>query len=68
MASGYDKLKQCVEKQRHYSDDKGPYHQGYGLPNDHIRLWELACKEDRADDFKLWCCRRLLKVPWTARR
>ena len=38
MASGYDKLKQCVEKQRHYSDDKGPYHQGYGLPNDHIRL------------------------------
>ena len=20
------------------------------------------------DEFKLWCCRRLLRVPWTARR
>ena len=22
----------------------------------------------RIDAFKLWCCRRLLRVPWTARR
>ena len=22
----------------------------------------------RMDDFELWCCRRLLRVPWTARR
>ena len=22
----------------------------------------------RIDDFKLWCLRRLLRVPWTARR
>ena len=22
----------------------------------------------RIDDFELWCCRRLLRVPWTARR
>ena len=22
----------------------------------------------RIDAFELWCCRRLLKVPWTARR
>ena len=22
----------------------------------------------RIDTFELWCCRRLLKVPWTARR
>ena len=20
------------------------------------------------DEFKLWCCRRLLRVPWTAKR
>ena len=27
----YDKPRQCVEKQRHYSADKGPYSRGYGL-------------------------------------
>ena len=36
------------EKQRHYSADKGPYSQGGGLPSDHVRLWELDHKEDRA--------------------
>ena len=25
-------------------------------------------KHWRTDDFELWCCRRLLTVPWTARR
>ena len=34
----YDKPRQCVEKQRHYSPDKGPYSQGYGLPGGHIQL------------------------------
>ena len=33
-----DKPKQCVEKQRHYSADKGPYSQGYDLPSGHIWL------------------------------
>ena len=28
----YDKPRQCVEKQRHPSADKGPYSQVYGLP------------------------------------
>ena len=32
----YDKPRQCVEKQRHYSADKGPYSQDYGLPSGHI--------------------------------
>ena len=27
-----------VEKQRHYSANKGPYSQGYGLPSGHLRL------------------------------
>ena len=27
-----------VEKQRHYSADKSPYSQGYGLPSVHIQL------------------------------
>ena len=25
-------------------------------------------EHQRIDAFKLWCCRRLLRVPWTARR
>ena len=25
-------------------------------------------KRQRMDDFELWCWRRLLRVPWTARR
>ena len=33
-----DKPRQCVEKQRHYSANKGPYSQGYGLPGGHVRL------------------------------
>ena len=31
--------------------------------------WTIKKAEcQRIDDFKLWCWRRLLKVPWTARR
>ena len=42
-----DKPRQCVEKQRHYSADKDPYSQGYGLPSGHVWLWELDHKEGR---------------------
>ena len=34
-------------------------------------MWELDIKKgehQRADAFELWCWRRLLRVPWTARR
>ena len=34
-------------------------------------MWELDYKESwhlRIDAFELWCWRRLLRVPWTARR
>ena len=37
----------------------------------HLWMWELDCEERwvrRIDAFKLWCWRRLLRVPWTARR
>ena len=34
----YDKPRQCVEKQRHYSADKGQYSQGYGLPSGHFMV------------------------------
>ena len=42
-----DKPRQCIEKQRHDSSDKGPYSQGYGLPSDHVGLGELDCKVGR---------------------
>ena len=48
-----DKLRQCVEKQKYYSADKGPYSQGYGLPRGHVQLWELGHEEGRTP--KNWC-------------
>ena len=31
--------------------------------------WTIKKAESqRIDDFELWCCRRLLRVPWTVRR
>ena len=49
----YDKPRQFVEKQRHYSVDKAPYIQGYGLPSGHVWLWELDYKEGRVPNN--WC-------------
>ena len=63
-----DKPRQYVEKHRHHSVDKDLYSQSYGLPRAHVQLWELDHKECRIDAFELWCWRRLLKVPWRARR
>ena len=37
----------------------------------HVWMSELDCEEGehrRIDAFELWCCKRLLRVPWTARR
>ena len=30
--------------------------------------WTIKKTESRIDAFELWCWRRLLRVPWTARR
>ena len=48
-----DKSRQCVEKLRHDSADKGLYRQGYGLPSGHILLWELDHKQSGMP--KNWC-------------
>ena len=43
--------------------------QSYGFSSSHVWIWELDYKEcRRTDAFELWCWRRLLRVPWTARR
>ena len=54
-----------------YIANKGPSSQGYGFSSSHVWMWELDLKEAehwRIDAFELWCWRRLLRVPWTARR
>ena len=66
-----DKPRQCIQKQRHHFANKGPYTQNYGFSCGHVWTWELAVKKtecQRIDAFKLWCWRRLLRVPWTTRR
>ena len=65
-------LDSIFKKQRHYITNKGPSSQSYGFSSSHIWMWELDYKKKaerrRIDAFELWCCRRLLRVPWTARR
>ena len=62
---------QHIKKQRHYIANKGPSSQGYGFPvvMYGYESWTLKKAERRRiDAFELWCWRRLLRVPWTARR
>ena len=62
-----DQPRQHIKKQRHYFDNKGMYSQSYGFSSSFVWMWELDHKE-RIDSFELWYWRRLLRVPWIARR
>ena len=73
----YDKFRLHTKKQRHYYADKCPSSQSYGFSSSHVWMWELDYKESWAlkcafvcwsDAFEVWYWRRLLRVPWTARR
>ena len=71
MKKSYDKPRQYIKKQRPHFVDKSPYRQSYGFSSCHVWMYEFDHKEDehrRIDAFELWCWRRLLRVPWTARR
>ena len=67
----YNQPRQHIKNQRHYFANKGPSRQGlvflvvmYGCES-----WTINKAECwRIDTFELWCWRRLLRVPWTARR
>ena len=66
-----DQPRQHIKKQRHYFANKDPSSQGSGFSSSHVWMWELDCEEGWAPKncaFELWCWRRLLRVPWTARR
>ena len=67
----YDQPRQHIEKQRHYFSNKSPSSQGYGFSVvmygcESWTVKDAECR--RIDAFELWCWRRLLRVPWTARR
>ena len=62
----YDKPRQCIKKQKYHFANKGLYSESYGFSSGHVRMWELDHKEGWAS--KVLCWRRLLRVPWTARR
>ena len=67
----YDQPRQHIQKQRHHFANKGLSSQGYGFSCGHVWMWELdyeKAEHQRIDAFELWCWRRLLRVPWTARR
>ena len=67
----YDQPRQHIKKQRHYFVNKVLSSRGYGFSSGYIWMWELDYKGSWAPKnwaFELWCWRRLLRVPWTARR
>ena len=67
----YDQPRQHIKKQRHYLAHKGLSSQSYGFPvvMCGYESWTIKNAEYwRTDAFEVWCWRRLLRVPWTARR
>ena len=70
----YDKPRQHSKKQRHHFATKWQsmvfHSQSYGFPVVvyGCESWNIKKVEHRRTDaFELWCWRRLLRVPWTAR-
>ena len=67
----FDQAKQHIKKQRHYFANKYPSSQSYGFPvvTYGCECWIIKKAEhQRIGAFELCCWRRLLRVPWTARR
>ena len=66
----YDKPRHPIKKQRHHFTDKG-LHKAMVFPvvMNGCESWTTKKAEHgRTDAFKLWCWRRLLSIPWAARR
>ena len=67
----YDQPRVHIKKQTHYIANKGPSSQTYVflVVMNGCESWTIKKAErQRIDAFELWCWRRLLRVPWTARR
>ena len=60
-----------IKKQRHYFVNRGLSSQGYGFSSGHVWMWELDGEEGWVlKNWGFWTVgwRRLLRVPWAARR
>ena len=67
----YDQQRQHIKKQRYFFANKDLSSQSYGFSSSQVWMWVLGYKESWALKnrcFELWCWRKLLRVPWTARR
>ena len=67
----YDQPRQDIKKQKHYFVNKCPCSQGMVFPvvMYGCESWTIKKAEcGRIGAFELWCWRRLLRVPWTAKR
>ena len=68
----YDQPSQHIKKQRHSFADKGSSSLSYGFSSSCVwmfKSWTIKKAEcQRMDAFELWCWKRLLRVPWIARR
>ena len=67
----YDKPSQCIKKQRHYFAAKVCLVKTMVFPVvlygcERWTMKKAGCQ--RIDAFELWCWRRPLRTPWTARR
>ena len=67
----YDQPRQHIKKQRHYFTKKVHLVKAMVFPvvmygGESWTIKKAECQ--RIDAFELWCWRRFLKVPWTARR
>ena len=67
----YDQPRQHIKKQRHYFTTKVHLVKAMVFPVViyGCESWTLKkAEQQRMDAFELWCWRRLLRVPWIARR
>ena len=75
LKKNYEQTRQHIEKQRYYFANKGPFSQGYWFSSmdpyksmHGFESWSIKKAEhQRIDAFELWCWRRLLRVPCTAK-
>ena len=66
----YDKPRLCIKKQRHHFANQVLYSQVLVFPvvMYGYESWTIKKAENqRIDAFEVWCWRRLLRAPWTAR-
>ena len=73
LKDSYDQSRLHIKKQRHYFANKDPSSLVKAMVFPVVMYvcesWTVKKAERRRiDAFELWCWRRLLRVPWTARR